>query len=77
MTPEPETPEDVRQAADVAGSDRAESADGLPPPPVDDDETRLARDAGEPPDPAAEDEGEDEHEEQNVAEQMSAERGAD
>ena len=30
MTPEPETPEDVRQPADLAESDRAGSADGLP-----------------------------------------------
>jgi len=72
MTPEPETPEDVHQAADVAQSDRAESADGLPLPPPEDDEARLARDAGE-----AEDATEDEEAEQGVAEQTSAERGAD
>ena len=72
MTHEPETPEDVRQAADLAESDRAESADGLPLPPPDDDETRLARDTGE-----TEDAAEDEDEEQDVVEQMSAERGAD
>ena len=62
MTREPETPEDVRQAADLAESD---------PPPVD-DETRLARDSAEPADAA-----EDESEEQRVVEQISAERGAD
>jgi hypothetical protein len=72
MTHEPETPEDVRQAADLAESDRAESADGLPLPPPDDDETRVARDTGE-----TEDAAEDEEEEQDVVEQMSAERGAD
>ena len=73
MTPEPETPEDVRQAADVAESDRAESADGLPLPPPDDAEKRLARDTGDA-EGASDDE---EAEEQDVVEQMSAERGAD
>lgn len=72
MTREPETPEDVRQAADLAESDRAASADGLPLPPADDAEKRLADDAGEPED-AAESEGE----EQGAAEQIAAERGAD
>jgi hypothetical protein len=47
MTREDTTPEDARREADLAESDRAESADGLPLPPVDDEETRLARDAGE------------------------------
>ncbi|HET9155198.1 MAG TPA: hypothetical protein VFN91_00945 [Myxococcaceae bacterium] len=73
MTREPETPEDVRQAADLAESDRAESADGLPLPPPDDPETRLARDTGKPAEAAEVREGE----EQGVAEQIAAERGAD
>jgi len=73
MTPESETPEEVRQAADLAESDHAAPAEGLPLPPPDDDETRLARDTGEPED-AAEDE---EAEEQDVVEQISPERGAD
>ena len=54
------------------GIKRLPSADGLPLPPPDDDETRMARDTGEPED-AAEDEGE----EPDVVEQISAERGAD
>ncbi|HEY3587219.1 MAG TPA: hypothetical protein VGK85_08700 [Myxococcaceae bacterium] len=73
MTRKPETPEDVRKAADLAESDRAESADGLPLPPPGDDDTRLARDTGEPEDAAEDEEGE----EQDVVEQISAERGAD
>jgi hypothetical protein len=70
MTQEPETPEDVPQAADLAGSERAESADGLPLPPPDDDEPRLASDTEESAD-------EEEDEEPDVAEQMAAARGAE
>ena len=73
MTREPETPEDVRQAADLTESDRAESADGLPLPPPDDAETRVARETGE----AEETSDDEEGEEQDVVEQISAERGAD
>ena len=58
---------------EVAEADRAESADGLPLPPPDDAETRLARDAGEPekvPD-------EEDAEQRELAGEISAERGAD
>jgi hypothetical protein len=72
VTREPETPEDVRQASDLAESDRAASADGLPLPPPDDAETRLARDTGEP-----EDAEEEEAEEPDLVEQITDERGAD
>lgn len=73
MTREPETPEEPRQAADLVESDRAASADGLPLPPPDDAEKRLADDAGEPEDAAEK----TEDEEQDLASKISAERGAD
>jgi len=73
MTREPETPEDVHQTADLARSDRAESADGLPLPAPDDAETRLARDAGEPEKAP----GEEDAEQRELAGEISAERGAD
>jgi len=73
MTRKDGTPEDARRDADLAESDRAEGADGLPLPPADDAETRRARDAGEPDEPG---DGEDAAQ-RDLDGTIAAERGAD
>jgi hypothetical protein len=73
MTREPQTPEEPRSAADVGDEGAAAGADGLPLPPPDDAEKRLAEDAGQPEDAA--DAVVDAQ--QSRAAEISAERGAD
>ncbi len=68
-----DAPDEAPRTADLAEANRAESADGLPLPAPDDAETRLARDAGEPVDASKA----EEDEENDVAEEIAAERGAD
>ena len=74
MTREPQTPEEPRSAADLDDEAAAAGADGLPLPPPDDAERRLAEDAGRPED-AADEEVDDEQ--RSRAAEISAERGAD
>jgi hypothetical protein len=71
MTREPSTPEDA-SAADIGDEGLAAGADGLPLPPPDEAEKRLADDAGQP-----EDASNEEAEQQPRAAEISAERGAD
>ncbi len=74
MTREPSTPEEPGSAADIGDEGLAAGADGLPLPPPDDAEDRLAEDAGQPEDPS--DEAVDDEQRSRAAE-ISAERGAD
>ena len=64
------TPGDARREADLAESDRAEAADGLPLPPADDAETRRAPESDERPD-------EEDAAQRELDGTIAAERGAD
>jgi hypothetical protein len=71
MKRENATPTDGRREVNLAESDRAESADGLPLPPADDAEASRAR--GEPDEGA----GEEDAERRGLDGAVAAERGAD
>ena len=73
MTRDRRTEDEERDTADLASSDRAASADGLPLPPPDDDETLRAREGDEP---GSADEEIDRERKADAAE-IAAERGAD
>jgi hypothetical protein len=73
MTRKEGPPEDARRDADLAESDRAEGADGLPLPPAEDAETRRARDSGQSDEPG---DGEDAAQ-RDLDGTIAAERGAD
>jgi hypothetical protein len=73
VTREPSTPEDA-SAADIGDEGLAAGADGLPLPPPDEAEKRVADDAGQPEDASDE---EADGEQQPRAAEISAERGAD
>jgi hypothetical protein len=73
MTREPQTPEEPGTPDDLGREGMAAGADGLPLPPPDDAEKRLAEDAG-----GAENADEElDADQQSLAEEISAERGAD
>jgi hypothetical protein len=73
MTREPATPEEPGSQEDLGREGMAAGADGLPLPPPDDAEKRLADDEGEPEEAQDEELGA----EKSLAEEISAERGAD